>query len=73
MGLVQTIVSSRYLQVQTSVFSSGDQVPDFALHFWCAITKKVECVGYSPSNDYNDDGCCHTAFHSFIIFAIYCL
>jgi hypothetical protein len=45
-------------------------VPDFTLHFWHAITNKVECVGYLPSNDGNDDGCCHITFRSFIIFAI---
>jgi hypothetical protein len=39
----------KYLQVQTSVFFSGDLVPDLALHFWHVITNKVECVGYSPS------------------------
>jgi hypothetical protein len=51
-------------------FLSVDLVPDFALHFWHVITNKVECVGYSPSNNGNDDGCCHITFRSFIIFGI---
>jgi hypothetical protein len=71
---------STYLQVTKHItyltyhtyqrFFSVDLVPDFALHFWHVITNKVECVGYLPSNDGNDDVCCHITFCSFIIFAI---
>jgi hypothetical protein len=38
----------------SAFFISGDLVPAFGLHFWRAISKKMECVG--RSNDRNDDG-----------------